>query len=101
MLLLAGLFEVVWAVLLKESDGLTRLAASVGFVGAAMASIGLLILALRDLPVGTAYAVWTGTGAAGTALFGIVVLSESAHPGRLLSLLLVVIGVAGLYAFDQ
>ena len=100
LLILAGLFEIGWALALKESDSLTKLWPTVGFVCGGTASIVLLILALRDLPVGTAYAVWTGIGAAGTALFGILILSDSADPLRLLSIAAIVGGVAGLYLLE-
>ena len=95
-LFIAGLFEVVWAVGLKYTDGFTRLWPSVG-TGAAMAiSFGLLAWAMRTLPVGTAYAVWVGIGAVGTALVGIVWLGEPASAARLFSLGLVAAGIVGL-----
>ena len=75
-LFIAGLLEVVWALLLKQSDGFSKLWPSLGFIAAGAGSIVLLTLALRDLPVGTAYAAWTGIGAVGTALFGVVFFSE-------------------------
>ena len=96
LLVLAGLFEVGWAVGLKFTDGFTRFWPSVGTGAALIISIGLLAAALRSLPVGTAYAVWVGIGAVGTVIVGIVAFGESANAARLLSLLLIVLGVAGL-----
>ena len=101
LLIIAGLLEVAWALLLKESDGFSRFWPSIGFLVFAAGSIVLLTLALRDLPVGTAYAAWTGIGAVGTALFGLVLFSESASPARLASILLIVVGVAGTYLFGD
>lgn len=101
MLIVAGLFEIAWALFLKESDGLSKLWPSLGFLVTAAISIALLTLALRDLPVGTAYATWTGIGAVGTAIFGIVIFSESAEPLRLASVGLVMVGIIGLYVADH
>ena len=95
-LLIAGLFEIVWALGLKYSDGFSRLVPSIVVVVAAAVSFWLLALAMRALPAGTAYAVWTGIGAAGTALLGILLLGESANPVRLLCIGLIVAGVLGL-----
>jgi len=95
-LLVAGLLEIVWAVGLKFTAGFTRLLPSVVTVAAMIASLGLLGLAMRNLPVGTAYAVWTGVGAVGTAIVGIVWLGEPAALGRVLSLCLIVAGLIGL-----
>ncbi|HMN43851.1 MAG TPA: quaternary ammonium compound efflux SMR transporter SugE [Povalibacter sp.] len=96
LLLLAGLFEIAWAVGLKYTEGFTRLWPSLGTGAALLISITLLAVSLKSLPVGTAYAVWVGIGAVGTAIVGIVVFGESASTTRLLSLLLIVMGVAGL-----
>lgn len=96
ILVLAGLFEIVWAIGLKFTDGFTRLWPTVGTVTAMVISVGLLGLAMKSLPVGTAYAVWVGVGAVGTAILGIVLFNESANWGRLLSLLLIIIGIIGL-----
>jgi quaternary ammonium compound-resistance protein SugE len=96
ILLAAGLLEIVWAVGLKYTEGFTRLWPSVGVAVAMVASVGLLGYAMRELPVGTAYAVWVGIGAVGTALLGIVLFGEPASAGRLLSLGLVVAGIIGL-----
>jgi quaternary ammonium compound-resistance protein SugE len=92
----AAVLEVVWAVALKESDGLTRLGPTLLGATAAVASLVLLTAALRSLPVGTAYAVWTGLGALGVALVGILALGETASMARLACLALIVSGVVGL-----
>ena len=96
LLVLAGLFEVGWAIGLKYTDGFTRLWPTVGTVVAMIISLGLLGLAMKSLPVGTAYAVWVGVGAVGTAILGIVLLGEPANTGRLVSLGLIVAGIVGL-----
>lgn len=95
-LVVAGLFEIVWAIGLKYSAGFTRLAPSVLTVAAMTASLYLLAVALKTIPVGTGYAVWTGIGAVGTALVGIWLLGEARDPARLLSIALIVAGIAGL-----
>ena len=96
MLLVAGLLEIAWAIGLKYSDGFSKPAASAATLAAMVASMGLLGLAVRSLPVGTAYAVWTGIGAVGTAALGIVLFGEPAAPIRLASIGLIVAGIAGL-----
>jgi quaternary ammonium compound-resistance protein SugE len=96
MLVTAGIFEMLMALSLDRSQGFTRLGPSLLFLLTAVASFYLLSLALRELPVGTAYAVWTGIGAAGTAIIGIVLLGEPRDFARLVSLTLIVAGVAGL-----
>jgi quaternary ammonium compound-resistance protein SugE len=96
ILILAGLFEIGWAIGLKYTDGFTRLWPTVGTVLAMVISMGLLGIAMRSLPVGTAYAVWVGVGAVGTAILGIVLLGEAANAGRLVSLGLIVVGIVGL-----
>ena len=96
MLLVAGLFEVGWAIGLKYTEGFTRFWPSVGTLVAMVASVGLLGLALRTLPVGTAYAVWTGIGAVGTVVFGILLLGEPATVARLACVGLIVAGIVGL-----
>jgi quaternary ammonium compound-resistance protein SugE len=96
VLLVAGLFEVGWAVGLKYTDGFSRLWPSVGTVAAMAISVGLLGWAMRDLPVGTAYAVWVGVGAVGTAIVGMILLGELVSAARLFSLGLVVAGIVGL-----
>lgn len=95
-LLLAAVLEIVWAAGLKSTAGFTRLWPSVGVIGTMAASMFLLALAARGLPIGTAYAVWTGIGAVGTAIAGIVLFHESASPGRLACITLIIAGVAGL-----
>ena len=96
ILLIAGLFEIGWAVGLKYAEGFSRLVPSVLTVGAMIISLALLGLALKTLPVGTGYAVWTGVGAVGTAILGIVLLGESMEPMRLASIGLIVAGIVGL-----
>jgi quaternary ammonium compound-resistance protein SugE len=96
LLVIAGVLEVVWALGLKYSDGFTRLVPSVVVVIGAAASFWLLSLSMRVLPAGTAYAVWVGIGAAGTALFGMALLGEAATAARLACIVLIVAGVLGL-----
>lgn len=96
LLVLAGLFEVAWAIGLKYTEGFTRLWPTLGTVAAMVISLGLLGLAMTSLPVGTSYAVWVGVGAVGTAILGIVLLGEPATAGRLVSLALIVAGIVGL-----
>ncbi|HAM8921787.1 quaternary ammonium compound efflux SMR transporter SugE [Escherichia fergusonii] len=96
ILVIAGLLEVVWAVGLKYTHGFNRLTPSVITVTAMIVSMALLAWAMKSLPVGTAYAVWTGIGAVGAAITGIVLLGESANPMRLASLALIVLGIIGL-----
>jgi quaternary ammonium compound-resistance protein SugE len=100
LLIVAALMELVWATALKQSDGLARFWPTVLGLLVAMLSVVVLTVALRDLPVGTAYAVWVGLGALGVALTGIIVLGESASPPRLLCLALILVGVAGLRAVE-
>ena len=95
-LIIAGLFEVGWAVGLKYTEGFSRLWPSVATVAAMAASFGLLSQALKTIPVGTGYAVWTGIGAAGTAIIGMIFLGESRETLRLLCLMLIIGGVVGL-----
>jgi quaternary ammonium compound-resistance protein SugE len=96
MVVLAGLFEVGFALNLKESDGFSKPLPTVLFIAFAIASFAFLNLALRSLPIGSAYAVWTGIGAAGTALLGILLLGESADAMRIGAIGLIVAGVVGL-----
>lgn len=93
VLFLAGLFEIGWAVGLKYTEGFTRLWPTLGTVTAMVVSIGLLGIALKSLPLGTAYAVWTGIGTLGTALLGIVLFGESADAVRLAGIALIVGGI--------
>ena len=96
LLFLAGLFEIGWAIGLKYTDGFTRLVPSVLTVGAMVASVALLGLAMKHLPVGTAYAVWTGIGTVGTVILGIALMGDPATPLRLVCVGLIVLGIAGL-----
>lgn len=95
-LVLAGLLEIGWAIGMKYTDGFTRLWPSVLTILTMILSFALLATALRALPVGTAYAVWTGIGAVGTAVVGILLLGESANVFRVLSILLIAVGIIGL-----
>ena len=96
LLVLAGLFEVGWAIGLKYTDGFSRLWPTTGTLAAMAISLGLLGIAMKSLPVGTAYAVWVGVGAVGTAILGIVLFGEPANMGRVFSLGLIVAGIVGL-----
>lgn len=101
LLIIAGLLESVWALALKQSDGFSRLAPTVVFAVAGLASIALLAFALRDLPVGTGYAVWTGIGAVGAALAGVVLLGEPATLVRLGPVGLIATGIVWLALAQQ
>lgn len=96
ILIIAGLFEVGWAVGLKYTEGFTRPLPTLLTVAAMVISLGLLGLALKTLPVGTAYAVWVGVGAAGTAVAGMLLFGEAMTVARLVSLLLLLAGIIGL-----
>jgi quaternary ammonium compound-resistance protein SugE len=96
LLIAAGLLEVVWAVGLKYTDGFTRLLATAVTLTAMVLSIVLLAHALRSIPVGTGYAVWTGIGAVGTAVVGILVLGEPRSAGRLIAIAVIIGGIVGL-----
>lgn len=96
LLFFAGLFEIAWAIGLKYSEGFTRLWPSVATISALIVSFVLLGLSLRQLPLGTAYAVWTGIGALGTVILGIMLFDESVSPMRLASIGLIVLGIIGL-----
>lgn len=93
-LILAGLLEIVWAFTMKLSDGFTRPLYGAITIVAMIASFGLLSLAMRVLPLGTAYTIWTGIGAVGAFIVGLIVLGESASPLRILAALLIVAGLA-------
>jgi quaternary ammonium compound-resistance protein SugE len=99
-LLVAGLLEVVWAYAMKQSDGFTRPAATAVTILAMVASFALLSLAMRTLPLGTAYTVWTGIGAVGAFATGVLVLGESATPLRLAAALLIVTGLVAMKIAD-
>jgi quaternary ammonium compound-resistance protein SugE len=96
VLIIAGILEVVWAFTMKQSAGFTRLGPSLITVAAMIASVALLSFAMRSLPLGTAYAVWTGIGAVGAFIVGIAVLGEAASVLRLGSVALILIGLVGL-----
>jgi len=96
ILIVAGLFEVVWAVALKMSNGFRNVVADVAFVAGMALSVWLLSVAMKTIPMGTAYAVWTGVGAVGGFLAGIVLFGESASALRVASAALIVAGIIGL-----
>jgi quaternary ammonium compound-resistance protein SugE len=96
ILVVAGLFEVGWAIGLKYTDGFTRPLPTVGTVLAMTISLWLLGLAMKSLPVGTAYSVWVGVGAVGTVILGIVLFKEPANAARLVSVGLIIAGIVGL-----
>ncbi|HEX8372840.1 MAG TPA: quaternary ammonium compound efflux SMR transporter SugE [Chthoniobacterales bacterium] len=96
ILLIAGFFEVVWAVGLKSTQGFTRLWPSLGTVAAMAISFVLLSQALKTIPLGTGYAVWTGIGAVGTVLLGMIFFNEPREIGRIVCLLLIITGIVGL-----
>ena len=100
LLVIAGLFEVAWAICLKYSEGFTRPGFVAGTIAALAASMVLLGLAARALPIGTAYAVWTGIGAFGTAMLGMCLLGESAAAIRLVCLAFILTGIVGLKLTD-
>ena len=99
-LVIAGLFEMGWAIGLKYTDGFTRITPTVLTVAAMIASVVLLGIALRDLPVGTGYAVWTGIGTVGTAILGMWLFGDAATVARLVSICLIIAGIAGLKLFS-
>lgn len=96
ILLIAGLLEVVWAIGLKYTHGFTRLTPRIITIAAMVVSMLLLANAMKTLPAGTAYAVWTGIGAVGAAIMGMVLLGESTNIARIISLCLIVVGILGL-----
>ncbi len=96
ILVLAGLFEVGWAIGLKYTDGFTKLWPTLGTVAAMVISLGLLGIAMKSLPVGTAYAIWVGVGAVGTVILGIVLFQEPMNALRMVSVGLIVAGLIGL-----
>ena len=95
-LLIAGVLEIFWAINLKYTDGFSKLWPSVSTVAGMIASFYFLAQALKTIPVGTGYAIWTGIGAAGTAIFGIILFAEPASALRLLCIALIVAGIIGL-----
>jgi len=100
ILFIAGLFEVAWAIGLKYSDGFTRLWPSVFTIVSVIISMGLLANSLKYLPVGSAYAVWTGIGAVGTAILGIFLFNESKDFIRIFFIFLIIVGIVGLKIFS-
>jgi quaternary ammonium compound-resistance protein SugE len=96
ILIVAGLFEVGWAIGLKYTEGFTRLWPTVWTIAAMIISLGLLGVAMKGLPVGTAYSIWVGVGAVGTVILGIVLLGESASVTRMISVALIIAGIIGL-----
>ena len=100
VLLVAGLFEIAWAIGLKYTEGFTRLWPTVATIGAMVVSLGLLGIAMRTIPVGTAYAVWTGIGTVGTVILGIFLFGESANALRLICVALILAGILGLKMID-
>lgn len=96
LLLVAGLFEIGWAIGLKYTMGFTRVGPSIATVAAMVVSIWLLSVAMKTLPVGTAYAVWVGVGAVGTAVLGAVLMDEPVNTLSVISLVLIVAGIVGL-----
>jgi quaternary ammonium compound-resistance protein SugE len=96
LLIIAGVFEIIWATGLKYTEGFTRLWPSMGTLAAMAVSMILLAQALKTIPVGTGYAIWTGIGAAGTAVMGMMLFDESRHVVRLLCIGLIVAGIVGL-----
>ena len=96
LLIVAGLFEVGWAIGLKYTEGFTRLWPSLGTAAAMLVSLGLLGLAMKSLPVGTAYAVWVGVGAVGTVILGVALFGEPMGTLRVVSMLLIIAGLVGL-----
>lgn len=96
ILVIAGLFEIVWAIGLKYTEGFTRLWPSVGTIAAMAVSLALLGVAMKSLPVGTAYAIWVGVGAVGTVILGIVLFDEPVTALRIGSVALILVGLVGL-----
>lgn len=100
ILFIAGLFEVAWAIGLKYADGFSKLWPSVFTIVCMIISMGLLAYAVKHIPVGTAYAVWTGIGAVGTAVLGIILFQEPKDLIRIFFILLIVVGIVGLKLFS-
>ncbi len=101
VLFIAGLFEVAWAIGLKYTEGFSKLWPSVFTIVCMIISMGLLANAVKHLPIGTAYAIWTGIGAVGTAILGIILFNESKELVRIFFILLIVIGIVGLKLFSS
>ncbi len=101
ILFIAGIFEIVWAVGLKYTKGFTILTPSIITIAAMVISMGMLSTAVKGIPVGTAYAVWTGIGAVGTAILGILLFDESKELIRLFFMFLIIAGIVGLKFFSK
>lgn len=101
VLIIAGLFEVAWAIGLKYTDGFTKLFPSIFTVISMIISMGLLAYAVKYIPVGTAYAIWTGIGAVGTAILGIILFNESKEIIRIFFIFIIVVGIVGLKIFSN
>ncbi len=101
ILFIAGLFETAWVIGMKYSQGFTKLSWSIFTVVSVFISMGMLAYSLKELPVGTAYAVWTGIGAVGTAILGIILFNESKEFIRLIFIFLIIVGIAGLRVFTK
>lgn len=101
ILIIAGLFEVAWAIGLKYTEGFTKLFPSIFTIISMIISMGLLAYAVKHIPVGTAYAVWTGIGAVGTAILGIILFNESKEMIRIFFIFLIVVGIVGLKIFSE
>lgn len=100
-LIVAGLLEIVWALSMKRTEGFTKLGPSVFTIGFMAVSFYLLALAMRSLPAGTSYAVWTGIGAAGTVVFGMIYYNEPRDAARIICVGLILAGVIGLKVFGK
>ncbi|MGQ9642305.1 MAG: quaternary ammonium compound efflux SMR transporter SugE [Ignavibacterium sp.] len=100
ILIIAGLFEVAWAIGLKYTDGFTKLFPSIFTIISMIISMGLLAYAVKYIPVGTAYAVWTGIGAVGTAILGIILFNESKEIIRIFFIFIIIVGIVGLKIFS-
>jgi len=101
ILFVAGLFEIAWAIGLKYSAGFTKIGWSIFTIVSIIISMGLLAVSLKYLPVGTAYAIWTGNGAVGTAILGIILFNESKELIRLIFIFLIIVGIVGLRIFSK
>jgi quaternary ammonium compound-resistance protein SugE len=101
MLIVAGILEVTWAIGLKHTNGFTKLGPSIFTISTMIASLFILSQALKVIPVGTGYAVWTGIGAIGTVLVGMIFLGESRDPPRIICLGMILLGIVGLKLFSQ
>ena len=101
ILIIAGLFEIAWAIGLKYSEGFTKLFPSIFTIISMIISMGLLAYAVKYIPVGTAYAVWTGIGAVGTAILGIILFNESKELIRIFFIFIIIVGIVGLKIFSS